>query len=271
MSESSLPIISTITPCYRMKRFLPDFLSNLPKQQVFNRIQVVLDHNEPDAEEISWVEAFNKKYPGKIKHIIKERVAPIGSSMNDCIDAADGDYLAIWNIDDERTPDSLKQQIDAMDRNENCDIVHGSFIITNKFGTNFGKLVEASGFDRSEYLRSMILGPFFAFRKSLVSKCGLFDEQLRSGADFDFAIRAAKQAREISYAKFPLGYYLDEGNGLSTRGDGLQETERTVIEMRYGILDKIDPRFIERTKSYDIQNVVIRGEKIDANSFMELK
>lgn len=271
MQNSNLPIVSTITPCFRMKKFLPRFLENLPRQKSFDRIQVVLDHNEPDAEEISWIESFNRKYPGKIKHIIKEKVVPIGASMNDCIEASDGEYLAIWNIDDERTVDSIEQQIHVMDANENCDIVHGSFIITNKFGTNFGKLVESSGFNRSEYLRSMILGPFFAFRKSIISKCGLFDEQLRSGADFDFAIRAAKQAREISYTKFPLGYYLNEGNGLSTRGDGLQETERTVIEMRYGIFDKIDPRFIERAKSYDIQNILRRGEKIDSSFYMEVK
>jgi hypothetical protein len=156
-----------------------------------------------------------------------------------------------------------------MDRNQNCDIVHGSFISTDKFGTNFGKLIESNGFDRSEYLRSMLLGPFFAFRKNLLSKCGLFDEQLKSGADFDFAIRAASHAREISYTRFPLGYYLNERNGLSTRGDGLQETERTVIELRYRIFDKIDQRFIERANSYDVQNLHIGEKKISAISYMD--
>lgn len=271
MLKDNKTMISTITPCYKMKRFLPDFLSNLPKQKAFDRIQVVLDHNEPDQEEISWVEDFNKSFPGKIKHIIKEKVVPIGKSMNDCIDAADGDYLTIWNIDDERTDNSLKQQIDIMDRNQLVDIVHGSFIMTGKFGIHYGKLIESCGFNRTEYLRSMILGPFFAFRKNIILKCGYFDEQLKSGADFDFAIRAAKHAREISYTKFPLGYYLNEGNGLSTRGDGLQETERTVIEMRYGIFDKIDHRFIERSKKYDIKNLHFKGEVIPAISFMEIK
>lgn len=269
MSKNSLPLISTITPCFKMKRFIPSFLENIPKQKAFDRLQVVLDHNEPDDEEISWIESFNKKYPGKIKHIIKEKVVPIGISMNDCIAKSDGDYLAIWNIDDERTNDSIEQQIHAMDRNQNCDIVHGSFISTDKFGTNFGKLIESNGFDRSEYLRSMLLGPFFAFRKNLLSKCGLFDEQLKSGADFDFAIRAASHAREISYTRFPLGYYLNERNGLSTRGDGLQETERTVIELRYRIFDKIDQRFIERANSYDVQNLHIGEKKISAISYMD--
>ena len=270
MSRIDKPIISTITPCYKMKRFLPSFLSNLPKQNSFDRIQIVLDHNEPDEEEIFWVQEFNQKFPGKIKHIIKEKVEPIGKSMNDCIENSDGEYLTIWNIDDERTQDSIEQQVRILDSNRECDIVHGSFIITPKFGSYFGQLVESNNYERAEYLRSMLLGPFFAFRKNLIHKSGYFDEQLRSGADFDFAIRAAKHSREICYTKFPLGYYLNEMKGLSTRGDGLQETERTVIELRYGIYDKVDQRFVEKAKQYDVSNIHYKNNKLPAISYMSL-
>ena len=270
MSRNSSPLISTITPCFKMKRFLPAFLSSLPKQKAFDRIQVVLDHNEPDEEEISWVSEFNVKFPGKIKHIIKEKVVSIGKSMNDCIENSDGEYLTIWNIDDERTSNSISQQINIMDKNQKCDIVHGSFISTGKFGSHQGLLTESYGYERVEYLRSMLLGPFFSFRKSLVLKCGIFDEQLRSGADFDFAIRAAKNSDEISYTKFLLGYYLNEGNGLSTSGNGLQETERTVVELRYGIFDKVDQRFFEKAKKYDIKNIHVGNSRFTANSFMVL-
>jgi hypothetical protein len=117
----------------------------------------------------------------------------------------------------------------------------------------------------------MILGPFFMFRKSLIEKCGYFDEQLRSGADFDFAVRATHHANKIGYSKSILGYYLDEGKGLSTRGDGLQEVERTVIELRYGILDKVDHKFVERANQYDIKNIKIAGKDIPALSFMVAK
>lgn len=268
MSSRETPVLSTITPCYRMKRFLPSFLENLPLQKYFDKIQIVLDHNEPDDEEIRWIESFNKRYPGKIKHLIREKVIPYGESVNECIRNSDGKYLAIWNMDDERTADSLSQQIDLMESDPDCDIVHGSFVITNQHGLKWGKLIESNGYVRSEYLRSMILGPFFSFRKDLTNRCGLFDEQLKSGADFDFAIRAAYHANHISYTKFLLGYYLDEGKGLSTRGDGLQETERTVIELRYGIMDKVDRRFVEMASKYDINNIHVKSDRIPAISYV---
>lgn len=260
--------ISTITSCYKMKKYLLPFLNNLPRQEAFDRLQVVIDHNEPDEEEVSWIEQFNKKYPGKIKHSIKEKVVPYGFSVNECIRNADGDYMTIWNIDDSRTFDSISSQAQILDTDDRTDIVNGSFIITNQFDLKWGKLVDHSHHPRSEYLRSMILGPFFMFRKNLTEKCGLFDEQLKSGADFDFAIRAAHNADKIGYSRSILGYYLDEGKGLSTRGDGLQETERTVIELRYGILDKVDQRFVEAASKYDIKNIEILGKKKPASSYV---
>ena len=35
----------------------------------------------------------------------------------------------------------------------------------------------------------MLLGPFFMFRKSLLSKTGKFDEQFFTGNDYDLAMR----------------------------------------------------------------------------------
>ena len=45
------PLVSTITPCFRMKRYLQGFLESLPKQTFFEQLEVVLGHNEPTEEE----------------------------------------------------------------------------------------------------------------------------------------------------------------------------------------------------------------------------
>ena len=38
----------------------------------------------------------------------------------------------------------------------------------------------------------MLLGPFFMFRKSLLSKIGKFDEQFFTGNDYDLAMRLVR-------------------------------------------------------------------------------
>lgn len=244
-------IVSTITPCYNMKKYLKTFLEELPDQSFFDSLEIVLDHNAPTEEEITWVKEFQRDYPGHIKHIVVPHVDPIGVSMNRCIRESSGDFLCIWNVDDLRTPNSIESQVKLLKNNSMNDIVYGNFEIVKKFKLKMGKMIDCSKFDESEFSRSMIFGPFFMFRKSILNSAGLFDEQLKSGADFDLAIRLAFHGK-ATMVKESLGYYLNEGLGASTKKESLQPIERTVIELRYGIYDKIDYHYLPKALRYNI-------------------
>lgn len=259
MTQSNI-LVSTITPCFRMKPYLKLFLDELPKQTIFDSLEVVLDHNQPDEEEVSWVKDFQEKYPGRIKHIITNPVVPIGISMNTCIREASGMYLTVWNVDDLRTPDSIELQVKAMER-EQADIVYGDYTIVRKFapsGTQGGTLISHKEIPASEFTRSMIFGPFFMFRKSICKVAGLFDEQLVSGADFDFSVRLAMNGKAVMTDGL-LGYYLNEGKGASTRPGSKQELDRTIIELRYGIYDKVDYDLVAEASTYKLQQILNDG------------
>ena len=242
--------VSTITPCYNMSKYMRGFLTNL-SQQTHKDLEVVMDHNNPSEAEVQFVEAHNEIYDN-IFHIQVDGVDPIGISMNRCIENASGEYLCIWNIDDLRTPDSIEVMAKELDDNPDVDFVYGDFTIVPRFGATEGEYVSNAG--REHLLKvGMILGPFFMFRKTLLEKTKVFDEQLVSGADFDLAIRMAYNGKGM-YIPHNSGYYLNEGLGASTRPNSKQPVERTVIELRYG-LDVIDPQLIPYTKDYDIERI----------------
>ena len=180
--------VSTITPCYNMGRYMKGFLENL-STQTHKDLEIVLDHNEPTDEEINLVEEHNQKHDN-ILHIQVEGVDPIGISMNRCIEFASGDYLCIWNVDDLRTPDSIEVMAKTLDDNPDIDFVYGNYTIVPNFGNTEGEYVDETGRE-NELTTGMILGPFFMFRKSIIEKSGVFDEQLVSGADYDLALRLA--------------------------------------------------------------------------------
>jgi glycosyltransferase involved in cell wall biosynthesis len=244
--------ISTITPCFRMKRYLKKFLEELPRQTIFNELEIVLDHNEPDEEEIFWVKDFQAKYPGRIKHIIVPKVDPIGTSMSRCIKEASGELVSIWNIDDLRTPNSFELQLQAIRDNPGVGIIYGNYRVVTSFGATDGILVKHENIPNSEFTRSMIFGPFVLFKKELCQKAGYFDEQLRVGADMDLCVRLALHTKAIM-AKGELGYYLNEGMGASTKPNTQQPVERTIIELRYGIFDKLDYIYLPDAARYDIR------------------
>lgn len=261
------PLVSTITPCYRMKPYLKRFLDELPSQTYFDRLEVVLDHNEPDEEELAWVKEFQEKHPGRLKHLIINPVDPIGTSMNRCIREASGELLTIWNVDDLRTPDSIELQVRAFEKG--ADIVYGNFPVVRSFGSTTGTLTDFTKYQSlpEEFTRSMLLGPFMAFRKSLCDEAGMFDEQLKSGADFDLAVRLAFHGKP-GMAEGVLGYYLNEGKGASTRPGSKQVVERTVIELRYGIYDKLDYDAVVLALEYDIPHVYRDDERIPVSAFV---
>lgn len=263
--------VSTITPCYKMGDYIAKFLEELQYQTLFPNFEVVLDHNDPNDWEVELVKAYIKKYPlGVIKHIITRPVVPIGTSMNMCIKEASGEYLTIWNVDDLRTPESLENQMKVLDKNLDISIVNTNFKTVTKFGSKDGLQIDHTIYPESEYKRGMILGPFFMFRKSICKKAGYFDEQLKSGADFDFAIRLAYNGK-IMFSEGNGGYYLNEGKGASTSGNK-QSIEKTFIYLRYGINDKIITEncqpYLNDAKLYDLNNIINFGEKINFENFI---
>ena len=254
--------VSTITPCYNMSKYMKGFLDNL-STQTHKDLEVVLDHNEPSDEEINLIEEYNKKHDN-IFHIQVEGLDPIGISMNRCIEFATGDYLCIWNVDDLRAPDSIEVMAKALDDNPDVDFVYGNYTIVPNFGGTDGQYVDETGRE-DELTTGMILGPFFMFRKSLIEKSGVFDEQLIQGADYDLALRLAFNGKGL-HLPVNLGYYLNEGLGQSTKPNSKQPIERTVIEMRYNIR-VLEPQLMPYTSEYDVENIIVDEQKIPVSTY----
>ena len=255
--------VSTITPCYNMSKYMKGFLTNL-SQQTHKDLEVVIDHNDPSETEVKLIEAHNEIYDN-IFHIQVDGVDPIGISMNRCIENATGDYLCIWNVDDLRTPDSIEVMANALDENPDVDFVYGNYYIVPNFGGTQGQYVDEAGREE-ELTTGMILGPYFMFRKSILEKSGVFDEQLVQGADYDLALRLAFNGKGM-HLPLNLGYYLNEGLGQSTKPDSKQPVERTVIELRYNI-KVLEPNLIPYTKTYDIENIIVDDKKISVINFI---
>jgi hypothetical protein len=263
--------VSTITPFFRGERFLKKFFQNVQEQTIFGEFEVVLVHNEPTESEFEIINDFGTRFPDSIKHIIvnpdKTDFLPIkkgkwaretiAQSMNRAIINSTAEYVAIWNIDDMRTPDSLETQVSILESNPNISLVYGDFVKVLEYGSKDGDICFFPQFDKSEFMRSCI-GGFHMFRKSECKKYGFFDEQLRSGADFDLFVRIAAN-KMMCKAPNILGYFLDSGPCSSASNSNLQPIERTLIELRYGIYDKIDNRYVNDAQKYKVEELFFCG------------
>lgn len=253
-------LVSVIVPVLNMDNYLDQFLSEFRLQTLFQFTELVIDLNCPSTEAEHIVQKYKRLYGGQLVVHTQSEIDPIAISMNRAISKATGRYIAIWNADDLRTPDSLEQQFNFLSSDETYVAVGGPYVVVKKFGDVNGRLVDDSGVTQSELLRGMFLGPFVMFDSKALPTAGLFDEQLKSGADFDLAIRLARHGR-VGFVSDVLGYYLDAGLGASTRPNSLQAIERSVIELRYGIFDKLDHEFIPKISKYDIAGLYFNGKR----------
>ena len=280
-SSINSELVSIITPCFRGELFLQGFFESVLKQTVLNDIELVLVHNDPSPLEINLVESFNNSNPGILKHIIVNNSAElfspitdgtwaketIAQTMNRAIINASGKYLALWNVDDLRTENSLQKQINLLKNNTTVDCVYADFIKVKNFGETDGVLAKSPDFDRSKFLRSCF-GGFQMFRKSICNSIGYFDEQFRSGADFDFWIRIAANG-SMKRCKIPIGFWRSAGENSSASHNPIQPIERTVIELRYGIYDKIDYRYLHLAqKHYRIDEIYFNNQWHHVSNFI---
>src|SRR6185436_7035113 len=111
---------------------------------------------------------------------------------------------------------SLELQMKTLDSNPAVTFTYGDFIIVNQWLKKEGKAVITPEFNKKEFIGSFPEGPFPMWRKSANEKIGYFDEQCLQGADFELFARLSVEY-EGKKAQGLLGYYLDEGLGLSTK------------------------------------------------------
>jgi len=260
------PKISVIVSLYRGERYLERFLQNIVQQKWFDDIEFVIDHNEPSEAELTMLKEFERAHPGRLKHLVRERVVPYGSSWNRCIREASSDIVAIWNVDDVRTPDSLWRQAQPILADE-ADLVFGNHIEVGGHGKTEGRRVQIASTPPYLYSRSMVFGPFFMFRKSLCEKAGYVDEQLRASADYDLAIRLSFHAR-VKALDVDLGYYLMERKGLSTRANTRRFVEDTVIGLRYGNYDQLYYESIPKALRYEIRKIKCDGQWLHVSQYV---
>jgi len=257
--------VSVVTSAYRSERYLSTFLSNVLEQTRFSDLELVVALNDPSEQELTTLASYEERFEGRLRFSAAPRET-FSASINRAIALTSAAAIAIWNVDDIRTPDSLELQLAEIDLG--ASLVYGDYWVVKSYGSRADpQLVDTSRYRRNQFFRGMLLGPFMMFSRAVLSEAGPFDEQFQVGADFDFALRAIRfgEARRTSGA---LGYYLDEGSGLSTNRQGLQPAERVAIQLRYRLFEDVDYLLLPAALEYDIANIHVAEDRLPVKDFL---
>lgn len=254
------PSLTVVSSIYKGERFLLNFFANLKEQTIFPELQTVLVLNDPTSKEKTLATDFQARHPRQVDTIIVRRES-LGASWNRGLRAARAPLVALWNVDDRREPDSLQRQLAGIEANPESVLCYGDYVHVREYGLSDGERRSTPVYSPRRFSRSFAQGgAFWVFRKELMSKVGPFDEQFRVAADMDFSFRTAALRLSMNKCEGILGYFTDASEGLSTQGGAEQSSiERTVVQLRYGVFDKVHPRLRDKTAEYKIDQVLHMG------------
>jgi len=215
----SKPRISIITSVYKGDAFIRDFLEDIVRQTIFSECElIIINANSPENEEPIILEHC-KQYP----NIIYVRLAKdpgLYAVWNMGTQMARADFIANANIDDHRNPEILEMHARALEENPGVDVVYSDFYISETPNRRFEDSDKCYLLSKGEFSLSNAWqcqpGPFPMWRKSLHDKFGYFDENYKSGGDWDFWCRIIHKGVKFKRVPGISGTFYGNPTGLSS-------------------------------------------------------
>jgi len=244
-------VLTIVTSAYKAEPYLELYFQSILALQGLDQCQVIMVLNDATPKEKKIADAYQSKYPATFKLVYTPRES-IGASTNRGYKMADTIYVVYADVDDLRPPDAYIRQIKTLDDNPDVDFTYGDFLDVKNIGDKTGKYIKLPEFDQEKFTLGSGVGPNHFFRRELLKKTGYWDEQLRSGGDFEFQVRAAFNCK----FKKTEGVLVFKLQAVQSASQGvLQPLERTVIEWRYGIYERTDLSYLPDAVRYNISHI----------------
>ena len=124
------PLVSVILPAYNSEEYITDAIESIRNQTYKNLEIIIIDDASTD-------ETFNKtteiaKNDKRIKVYRNEANLKIVDTLNKGIEQSRGVYIARMDSDDVRLPDSIKTQVDFLEKNPDVVVVGGAIDVCDK-------------------------------------------------------------------------------------------------------------------------------------------
>ncbi len=209
--------ISIITTTFNSEKTIRDTLDSILRQSYSNYELIIIDGKSND-NTLSIIKEYQTKFKGRLRYISEEDKG-IYDAMNKGILIAQGDIIGILNSDDFYTTDSILLSIaDAFKRN-NIDAVYGDVHFVSP--DNLTKCIRyySSKIFKPHLMKLgfMPAHPTFYTKKEIFASCGLYKDNYKIAADFEFLLRVI-YIHKIKTLYLPIDMVTMRTGGASTSG-----------------------------------------------------
>ena len=149
-------MVSVIMPCFNMEKFITDAIWSVQQQTYPHWELLIVDDASTDGT-VTLVEQQAQSDP-RIQIISRTVHSGIAASRNQCIQQAQGQYLAFLDADDIWYPDKLETQLKLMTA-QKLAFTYSSYNCIDENGQPLNKTVKAAGnLSYEAFLHNTIIG-----------------------------------------------------------------------------------------------------------------
>jgi len=211
--------VSVVMPCFNAAPFIAEALNSVLSQGVRGIEVIVVDDGSTDD---SVAVALSM---GPAVKVIRQVNAGPAAARNRGVREAQGRFVAFLDADDLWLPGKLAEQLKVFETRPEAAVVYGPFLFWRPDEDGAPQRAVAYSPTAQQAMRSGWLYPEILLdslvciitaivRREVFDAIGAFDEQLRTGEDYDFWIRAARFGACISVER-PLACYRLHGGGTT--------------------------------------------------------
>ena len=183
--------LSVVIPVYNGAVFIEKSYNSIIKQQLRDFEILYVDNNSSDAS----VEKIKEllEYDSRVKLFVQKKQGA-SSARNMGIANATGNYLYMFDVDDEIYPNALHKMIAVLDEYKNIDAVFGKMVKSYQGISETIKPLDETcevilkdkpywGLHWFSNLKHVVGPPAFLYRSSVFFKIGMYNETIRNGED----------------------------------------------------------------------------------------
>lgn len=219
-NKSNKPMVSIIMPTYNRACFLRNTIQKI-LSQTYKNIELIIINDFSTDNTAQILEEISKK-DSRIKIINNPVNLKIVGSLNKGIGIATGEYIARADDDDPWINlQKLENQINFLESNPNYVIVGTGAIVINEKGEELFRYLQPQT-DIKIRNRMLFGNPFIhatvIFRKSVLEKIGLYDEDFIYTEDWHLWARIGKYGKMYNLPSYDIfRFYGERGISIKNR------------------------------------------------------
>ncbi len=150
------PLVSVIMPCYNMEKYVADSIASVQRQTYSNWELLIVD--DVSTDETVKIVTKRTETDERIHFVVKPQHSGIADTRNQCIQMAQGRFLAFLDADDIWHPEKLETQVRFMLENH-VGFTYSTYDWIDEEGNTLNKSINTIGrLDYETYLRNTIIG-----------------------------------------------------------------------------------------------------------------